>query len=101
MSEEEKAASIGRLMLEWKDSSEKLVAIEAEFMRHSEMLKSLSGLLARSRRVNTQSMLGSQALDDDLARLPAPEKLRQLVADAREELRRFEDLSAQRKSLGI
>ena len=37
MSEDEKAASIGKLMLEWKSSNEKMGAIEAEFLRHSEV----------------------------------------------------------------
>src|ERR1022692_3056198 len=62
VSEDEKASSIGKLMLEWKESNEKMGAIEAEFLRHSATLKSLSVLLARSRRVNgDRSALGDRS----------------------------------------
>ena len=102
MSEDEKAASIGKLMLEWKSSNEKMGAIEAEFLRHSEVFKSLSGLLARSRRINAdRSALDSQDLDKGITSMPTPEDLSLLVEDARMELRRFEDLSSQKRQLGL
>lgn len=102
MSEQDQAASIGRLILECKTSNEKLVAIEAEFLRHSETLKSLSSLLARSRRANgDRNMVGSADLDADLSKMPDTDRLRSLVSDAREELSRFNDLSAQRRQLGL
>jgi hypothetical protein len=102
MSEEEKAVSVGRLMLQWKSSNEKMGAFEAEFLRHSETMKLMSSLLARSRRVNAdQSVLGSQDMDECLRKLPTPERLLRLVADAREELARFNELSAQKKNLGL
>jgi hypothetical protein len=89
-------------MLEWKSSNDKMGAIEAEFMRHAETLKSLSSLLARARRVNMdQSVLGSRAVDECLRNLPTPDQLSRLIADAREELARFNDLSAQKKGLGL
>jgi hypothetical protein len=92
----------GRLVLEWKDSNEKLDAIEADFMRHSKTLETLSSLLARSRRVNaSQSMLSNQLLDQNIAKMPTPERLASLVRDAREELRRFDGLSARKKILGV
>ena len=102
MSEDEKAASIGKLMLEWRDSNEKMGAIEAEFLRHGETFKSLSDLLARSRRVNAdRSVLGTRTIDDCIAKMPTPEYLAELVADARTELQRYQDLSTQKKQLGL
>jgi hypothetical protein len=102
MSEDEKAASIGKLMLEWKSSNEKMGAIEAEFLRHSEVFKSLSSLLARSRRTNAdRNVLDSQDLDKGIAAMPTPEALSRLVEDARMELKRFEDLSSQKRQLGL
>ena len=89
-------------MLEWKESNEKMGAIEAEFLRHSATLKSLSDLLARSRRVNgDRSALGDRSLDDCIAKLPTPDRLSMLVVDARTEVRRYVDLSEQKKQLGL
>ena len=102
MSESDKAASIGKLMLEWRDSNEKMGAIEAEFLRHSETLRSLSSLLARSRRVNAEnSALYSPAVDEALNAMPKSDYLSGLIADARQELQRFKDLSGQKQALGI
>jgi hypothetical protein len=68
MNDEEQSTSIGKLMLQWKTSNERLAALDAEFMRHGETFRSLSSLLRRARRVNGErNVLGSRALDEGCA----------------------------------
>jgi hypothetical protein len=101
MTEDEQATSIGKLMREWKASNEKMGAIEAEFVRQSENLNSLASLLARSRRVNAQNnVLRTADIDHRIAKLKSPEDMARLIADARSELSRYEDLTAQKTQLG-
>jgi hypothetical protein len=102
MSDEEQATSIGKLMFEWRASNDKLGALEAEFMRQSENLRSLASLLARSRRLNgPNSVLCTSDLDERIAKMKPPEYLAQIVDDARSELRRYEDLTAQKTQLRL
>ena len=82
MSDADQLQSIGKLMIEFRESNQKLVAIEAELHRAQKVFREAGEIFERIGRGYVNPSIHDPSMAKILANLPDPERIRQLVADA-------------------
>ena len=101
MSNEEEMASIGRLVVEAKESNQRLVAIEAALGRAAADFRAMGDLLSHTNRTFANNSVDDPKIDKLLASLISKDKLESLINEARTENERYAGLRKQQSSLGL
>jgi hypothetical protein len=101
MTTEDRATSIGKLVLELGECTKNMTAIELEVDRVGDALKNTGSLLKLARRDPSEKALHEHALDIAIQQLPDHKKIESIVSDLRDVRKQEKELRDQAAKLRI